>query len=124
MAGGLGPKLPQLLGVVGAGQMGAGIAQVAASKGLSVVLTDVNPAVLERGLAVIRKSLARQVKKSLTTPEEADQTASRIVTASSLKVSQLLAAHTIKLDNESLSQTLQSLLSCRPWRKLTLSLRP
>ncbi len=51
------------MGVVGAGQMGAGIAQVAATAGLPVVLCDLNEAALERGRASISSSLSRMVKK-------------------------------------------------------------
>ena len=51
------------LGVVGAGQMGAGIAQVASVSGLSVIMSDVQDAFLERGFAAIEKSLGRMVKK-------------------------------------------------------------
>jgi len=50
-------------GVVGAGTMGNGIAQVAAQAGLEVSLVDVAPAALERGLAAIDKSLGRLVAK-------------------------------------------------------------
>ncbi len=50
-------------GVVGAGQMGAGIAQVAALAGLDVVLEDIAPAFVERGLATIDKSLAKAVER-------------------------------------------------------------
>ena len=38
-------------GVIGAGQMGAGIAQVAAASGLSVILHDISPELVERGMA-------------------------------------------------------------------------
>ena len=51
------------LGVVGAGTMGHGIAQVAAQAGLGVVLVDVVPEALERGLAGIGKGLERLVAK-------------------------------------------------------------
>lgn len=59
-------------GVVGAGQMGGGIAQVAAQSGFSVVVQDVKPEVLERGRAVIERSLTKLHEKGrLTgTPEE------------------------------------------------------
>ena len=80
------PRLPQLLGVVGAGQMGAGIAQVAAAKGLDVILTDANQTALDRGLASIHRSLARQVQKGHVTQDQADLTAQRVVTAHALKV--------------------------------------
>ena len=52
-----------IVGVVGAGTMGAGIAQVAVEKGHEVVLHDVDAAALERGRDRIRKGLARRVDK-------------------------------------------------------------
>jgi 3-hydroxybutyryl-CoA dehydrogenase len=56
--------------VVGAGQMGGGIAQVAAMAGIDVALVDVDDAFLDRGLAAIRKSLARlQEKGKVDDPE-------------------------------------------------------
>ena len=51
------------VGVVGAGQMGNGIAQVAASKGLKVVMTDISQESIDRGLATIAKSCDRIIKK-------------------------------------------------------------
>jgi 3-hydroxybutyryl-CoA dehydrogenase len=50
-------------GVVGAGQMGAGIAQVAASSGFDVVLRDVEERFLERGQNIIEKSLDKFIEK-------------------------------------------------------------
>ena len=47
------------LGVVGAGQMGNGIAQVAAQSGISVVCTDVSHAALDKGRDTVAGSLAR-----------------------------------------------------------------
>jgi 3-hydroxybutyryl-CoA dehydrogenase len=55
--------LPQTIGIVGAGQMGSGIAQVAAQAGCEVVLTDVTLALAEKGKAGIDKILAKQVEK-------------------------------------------------------------
>lgn len=49
--------------VVGAGQMGAGIAQTAAQAGYTVQLSDVNPQFVEKGIAGIDRGLARQVDK-------------------------------------------------------------
>ena len=51
------------LGVIGAGQMGSGIAQVAATSGLSVILNDISKEFVERGLAAIAKNLRRSVDK-------------------------------------------------------------
>ena len=52
-----------VLGVVGAGQMGSGIAQVAAACGLSVVMNDIKDEFVERGYKTIEGSLGRLVKK-------------------------------------------------------------
>lgn len=60
------------MGVVGAGQMGAGIAQVAATAGFPVVLCDLNEAALERGRMSIGSSLSRMVKKEKISQAEAD----------------------------------------------------
>ncbi|WP_261843125.1 3-hydroxybutyryl-CoA dehydrogenase [Aliamphritea ceti] len=60
------------IGVVGAGQMGAGIAQVAATAGFPVVLCDLNEAALERGRMSISSSLSRMVKKEKISQAEAD----------------------------------------------------
>jgi 3-hydroxybutyryl-CoA dehydrogenase len=48
-------------GVIGAGTMGAGIAQVAAAAGLGVILVDISDVIVERGLTVIRDNLQRMV---------------------------------------------------------------
>lgn len=59
------------LGVVGAGQMGSGIAQVASARGLSVIMSDVKEEFIQRGLSAISKSLDRLVKKG--TLQETDK---------------------------------------------------
>ncbi|HXU37082.1 MAG TPA: 3-hydroxybutyryl-CoA dehydrogenase [Blastocatellia bacterium] len=66
------------IGVVGAGTMGNGIAQVASRAGLSVVMHDVNDEFLGRGMSAIDKSLQRDVDKQRTTAEEKGQILSRI----------------------------------------------
>ena len=58
------------LGIVGAGQMGAGIAQVAAANGLSVVMNDIQDEFVEKGFSAIRKSLERMVKKEKISQED------------------------------------------------------
>jgi 3-hydroxybutyryl-CoA dehydrogenase len=71
-------------GVVGAGTMGNGIAQVAAQAGLPVVLVDIAPAALERGLAAIGKSLDRLAAKGKLTGEEVAAAKGRITPAGEL----------------------------------------
>lgn len=66
------------IGVIGAGTMGNGIAQVAARSGLSVVMHDVNDEFLSRGMSAIDKSLQRDVDKQRTTAEEKGRIVSRI----------------------------------------------
>jgi 3-hydroxybutyryl-CoA dehydrogenase len=68
----------QALGVVGAGQMGAGIAQVAAQAGLSVIVTDVNEGALQKGRKAVTDSLARLVKKEALTQAAAEEASARI----------------------------------------------
>lgn len=64
--------------VIGAGQMGGGIAQVAAQCGIEVLLHDVSPAFAEKGLKAIDKNLARSVEKGRLTQEDKDATLARI----------------------------------------------
>jgi 3-hydroxybutyryl-CoA dehydrogenase len=64
--------------VVGAGQMGSGIAQVAAQAGLAVHLADVEQKMVERGLATIEKNLSRSVEKERISREEMDEAMGRI----------------------------------------------
>ena len=65
-------------GVVGAGQMGAGIAQVAASSGFEVVLRDVEARFLERGKGIIEKSLDKFVEKGKLELDDRNAALSRI----------------------------------------------
>ncbi|MGC8966800.1 MAG: 3-hydroxyacyl-CoA dehydrogenase family protein [Thermus sp.] len=73
------------IGVVGAGQMGSGIAQVAASAGYEVVLVDVAESFLERGLSAIRRSLGKFLEKGKITQEAHDLALGRIRTSLSLE---------------------------------------
>jgi 3-hydroxybutyryl-CoA dehydrogenase len=65
-------QVPTSLAVVGAGQMGSGIAQVAAAAGLQVTLVDAFPGAIEKGMSRINESLAKLAKKgTLKEPPEA-----------------------------------------------------
>ena len=66
------------VGVVGAGQMGSGIAQVAAAAGLAVTVSDVNAGSLEKGQAAVAGSLGRLVKKEQLSAADADAIRGRI----------------------------------------------
>ena len=68
------------IGIIGAGTMGNGIAQVAASAGYDVVLLDVSDAALEKGLAALSNSLDRLIKKEVMNAEQKSQTLARIKT--------------------------------------------
>jgi len=69
------------IAVVGAGQMGSGIAQVAAAAGHAVLLNDRTPELIERGLAGIAKNLARSVEKGRLTETGRTEVLERIVPA-------------------------------------------
>jgi 3-hydroxybutyryl-CoA dehydrogenase len=66
------------VGVLGAGLMGHGIAQVAAQSGYEVVLRELDQATLEKGIGRIEKQLARAVEKGKATQEDADAVRGRI----------------------------------------------
>ncbi len=72
------------IGVVGAGQMGAGIAHVAALAGKRVVLVDVTPDLAGKGLRGIEKNLARQVEKGKVAALDRDAALARIVATADL----------------------------------------
>ncbi|MNO92189.1 putative 3-hydroxybutyryl-CoA dehydrogenase [compost metagenome] len=71
----------QNIGVIGAGTMGNGIAQVCALAGFSVTLIDVSDAALERGMGTVRKNLERQVSKETLTSAKANRAIERIQTS-------------------------------------------
>ncbi|WP_462270741.1 3-hydroxybutyryl-CoA dehydrogenase [Desulfobacter sp.] len=72
-------------GVVGSGQMGNGIAQVAAAAGLNVIMSDIKDAFCEKGLATITGSLDRLLKKEKITQADKDATLAGITTTTDLK---------------------------------------
>ena len=93
-------------GVVGAGQMGAGIAQVAALSGYDVVLRDLSDAALERGRGTISASLEKFVQKGKLEDAARHMTLDRIVTTTRLEdlsdcdlvVEAILEDETLKLE--------------------------
>ena len=66
------------LGVIGAGQMGSGIAQVAAASGLEVIMNDISNEFVDKGFGAIEKNLARMVKKEKISSEDKAAISSRI----------------------------------------------
>ena len=69
------------VGVLGAGQMGAGIAQVSACAGYRVTLVDIDPGVVESGIGSIRSSLGKMVSKGKVTDAESNEAIQRIETS-------------------------------------------
>jgi len=72
------------IGVIGAGQMGSGIAQVAAISGLSVIMNDIKDEFVEKGFSVIEKSLGRMVKKEKITKDDQNAVLGRVEGSTSL----------------------------------------
>lgn len=72
-------------GIIGAGQMGGGIAQVAAMSGLDVIMNDIKPEFVEKGLESITKILGRSVEKGKMSEEDKNVVLGRIKTSVSLQ---------------------------------------
>src|SRR5580658_4021112 len=72
------------VGVIGSGQMGNGIAHVAALAGLDVVLNDISAERLKSAMATINGNLSRQVTKKIITEDAHKQALTRIVPAETL----------------------------------------
>jgi 3-hydroxybutyryl-CoA dehydrogenase len=68
------------IGVIGAGQMGGGIAHVCALAGFDVVMTDIDDDALQRGRAAIERNLARQVSRGRIQEDEKEAAQARIAT--------------------------------------------
>jgi len=100
--------------VIGAGQMGHGIAQVAATKGFTVFLSDISQELADKGKAAIDKNLARQVKKEKITAADKDAILARITPVTGLaKAAEARAARAdvknqLKMGSLSLSEALAS----------------
>ncbi|MBN6885009.1 3-hydroxybutyryl-CoA dehydrogenase [Cytobacillus horneckiae] len=71
--------------VIGAGQMGSGIAQVCAQAGYSVYMNDIKQEFVERGLGVIKKNLSRQVEKDRMSAEEMEGILARFTPSTTLQ---------------------------------------
>ena len=69
------------MAVLGAGQMGNGITQVAACAGIEVVMIDIQQEYVDKGIATIEKSLAKLVSKERMSQDDADAARARIITA-------------------------------------------
>jgi 3-hydroxybutyryl-CoA dehydrogenase len=76
----------QTLGVIGAGQMGNGIAHVAAQSGLTVVMLDVAQPALDKAVATITKNMDRQVQKGTLAAADKDAALARISTSTDYAV--------------------------------------
>jgi 3-hydroxybutyryl-CoA dehydrogenase len=72
-------------GVIGSGQMGGGIAQVAAASGLSVIMNDINDQLVALGIKTITKNLNRQVEKGTLKEADSKLILGRIKPSTSLK---------------------------------------
>ncbi len=77
--------MSEIIGVIGSGTMGNGIAQVAARAGYRVVMRDMNEEFLQKGINAIDKSLQRDVDKERLSPEEKQSIIGRIETTIELQ---------------------------------------
>jgi 3-hydroxybutyryl-CoA dehydrogenase len=76
--------MSEIIGVIGAGTMGNGIAQTAANAGFDVVMCDISQDVVDRGFSNIGKSLDRFIKKETMTEEQKAEILGRIKTSTSI----------------------------------------
>ncbi|PBI97956.1 3-hydroxybutyryl-CoA dehydrogenase [Pseudomonas sp. ACN5] len=76
----------QNIGVIGAGTMGNGIAQVCAMAGFNVTLLDISESALQKAVATVGKNLDRQIAKQTLTPEQKQATLNKIRTSTDYSV--------------------------------------
>ena len=95
--------------VVGAGQMGSGIAQVAAQAGLAVHLADVREEAIEQGLGTIRRNLARSVEKGRISQEDMEVALERIESGTEYAPDADLAIEAVVENMEVKTKVLQAL---------------
>ena len=74
------------IGVIGAGQMGHGLAHVAALAGYDVIMTDVDEAALTKALETIEGNMVRQIKRGIIKDEEMPAALKRIKTGQGFDV--------------------------------------
>lgn len=89
--------------VLGAGTMGSGIAQAAATAGFSVALRDINAAVIEKGIGAITGNLQRNVDKGRITPQEKGAILKRIIGTAELKEALKEAEYVIEAATEDMN---------------------
>jgi 3-hydroxybutyryl-CoA dehydrogenase len=75
----------KMVGVVGAGQMGSGIAQVTAQAGIEVVMHDLAPELLKRAIDGIGRNLDRMIQRGRFKPEDRDRVIKRVQTTTNLE---------------------------------------
>src|SRR5258708_36212178 len=73
------------IGVIGAGQMGAGIARVAEQAESAVVMHDIAPEMCKRGVDTIARNLARMIERGRFKPEDRDRVLRRVETTTNLE---------------------------------------
>jgi 3-hydroxybutyryl-CoA dehydrogenase len=86
LAAGMAPMVtepPEIhkVGVIGAGQMGNGIAHVCALAGLPVTIVDIKPDALTKALSLMARNMDRQVNRSIITSDQRDEALARVKTA-------------------------------------------
>src|SRR5476649_226242 len=74
------------IGVIGAGQMGSGIAHVCALKGYDIRLVDIDQSRLDAGIDNIGRNMDRQIGRGMIRPEDKDAAIKRITTGTDYKV--------------------------------------
>src|SRR5579859_8010817 len=95
------------VGVIGAGQMGTGIAHVVALGGYEVLLHDVSAERLEAGMGLIHRNLTRQVGRGIVTQDEMDAALSHIKPAPELQaIGQSVFNDTAATENEETKKTI------------------
>jgi 3-hydroxybutyryl-CoA dehydrogenase len=72
------------IGIIGAGQMGAGVAQVAAQAGLKVMLNDISDEMCQRGYDLVGRNLDRMIQRGRFKPEERDRIMRRVETTTNV----------------------------------------